>query len=637
MREERKGEKPAVQETGGGQPWDYRVGRIAGGGWQIAFRDELPGGKPAFNLSGLEFALENLAGPRPAESPFRLAATYGRRGGVELSGQAVLAEPKVKGTIRLKGLPLPDFAPYLPEKVRAELAGGLLYATLELDVLAGGKELQATFGGDLMVRDFLLLDGRRRADLLRFGTLQIDGVRGTAAPFSLEVATVALSDYAAKVAIDEEGRVNLQDIVAAGEEPAQETPPGEEAAAGPPPEISIGAITLQGGTVDFSDRQVRPSFATTMVNLGGRVSGLSSAPGTLAEVDLRGNLENQAPLSITGRIHPLGEPFFLDLKVSFHGIELTPTTPYSGTFLGYTIDKGKLDLDLAYRVEEKNLEARNKVFLDQFTLGGRVKSEKATGLPVKLAVALLKDRRGEIRLDLPVTGRTDDPKFSIFSVVLKILKNLLVKAATSPLALLQVAFGGGDSDFSSVVFPPGSSNLTPPEEEKLRRLATAFQDRPALRLEVKGFFDPERDPEGYRRNLLEQKMRQEKFLHLVKEKQNLPGQTAADLEIAPEERSGYLEAVYKKADFPKPRGFFGIAKKLPDAEMEKLILASTPVGPDEMAQVARSRAVRVMNFLVAEGGLPKERLFLTRPPDAAAPPKTKGADRSRVELGVSAK
>ena len=97
-----------------------------------------------------------------------------------------------------------------------------------------------------------------------------------------------------------------------------------------------------------------------------------------------------------------------------------------------------------------------------------MESDKATNLPVRLAVALLKDRKGEIHLDLPVTGRTDDPKFSVWGVVLQILKNLLVKAATSPLALLQSTFGGKD-DFSAIHFAAGSARLTEGEKEKIRQ------------------------------------------------------------------------------------------------------------------------------------------------------------------------
>ena len=371
-----------------------------------------------------------------------------------------------------------------------------------------------------------------------------------------------------------------------------------------------------------------------MVNLGGRISGLSSAADKLADVDLRGNLENQSPLRITGRINPLRDNLFADIKVSFTDIELSPLTPYSGTFLGYTVEKGKLFLDLKYHIENKKLDSENKVFIDQFTFGKKVESDKATALPVRLAIALLKDRKGEIHLDLPVTGMTDDPKFSVWGVVLQILKNLLVKAATSPFALLQSVFGGKD-DFSGVAFSPGSARLSDAERAKLLKLGQVLIDRPALKLEVSGFVDRERDPEGYRNELLTKKIKSEKFLALVKEKKALEGQSADNVEIPPQEYPALLKTVYRKEKFPKPRNFIGLVKDLPADEMKKLILTHTVVGDEALQGLARDRATVVRNFLITQGKLPPERIFEKKGDIFKAPAK-EGESASRVEFGVAA-
>ncbi|HEX9024231.1 MAG TPA: DUF748 domain-containing protein, partial [Geobacteraceae bacterium] len=361
--------------------------------------------------------------------------------------------------------------------------------------------------------------------------------------------------------------------------------------------------------------------------------GLSSEVNTMADVDLRGNLENHSPLRITGRINPLRDDLFVDLKVSFTDIELSPLTPYSGTYLGYSVDKGKLFLDLNYHIENKNLDSSNKVFIDQLTFGNKIESDKATSLPVRLAVALLKDRKGEIHLDLPVTGRTDDPKFSIWGVVWKILKNLLVKAATSPFSLLQSVFGGKE-DFSNVAFSYGSARLSDAEKAKLAKLSQALADRPALKLEVAGFVDKERDPEGYRNELLTRKMKSEKFLALVKAKKAAEGETAEKMVIAPQEYSTYLKAVYRKEKFPKPRNFLGFVKDIPDDEMKKLILTYTVVSNDDLQGLARERSVTVRNYLVTAGKLPPERVF-EKKADIFKPPAKEGESTARVEFGVA--
>ncbi|NIP49115.1 MAG: DUF748 domain-containing protein, partial [Phycisphaerae bacterium] len=304
---------------------------------------------------------------------------------------------------------------------------------------------------------------------------------------------------------------------------------------------------------------------------------------------------------------------------------------------GYLIEKGKLNLALEYLIEDNQLKATNKVFLDQFDFGAKVESEEAISLPVKLAVALLKDGNGEIHLDIPVYGSLDDPQFSIGSVIWKVIRNLLVKAATSPFALLGAILGGsGDEDFSIVTFDYGTSRLNKAEQDKLLRMAKALQDRPALQVEVSGFVDPEQDPEGYREEALASKIKRLKYLDLVDAGELPEGFEEDNVVVSPEEYADYLWEVYKDEDFPKPRNFIGMTKKLPESEMEKLIYANTEVDDHDLEGLAQARALAVQNFLIEQGQLEKKRVFLKKP-DITTAPDEETATRARAELGASVK
>jgi len=442
------------------------------------------------------------------------------------------------------------------------------------------------------------------------------------------------------VLLDEQAHLNLVEVFtnppAAGAE--KKAPPleSDEAATPAPqrkPEIRVDKITLQGGKVLFTDRHLPQPFTVEMHQLGGRIENLSSVAGTRAEVDLRGRLRNESPLTIAGTLNPLVDPLFLDLKLDFTDIELSPLSPYSGTYVGYLIEKGKLNVALTYLVENGRLTASNKLFLDQLTFGDAVESDRATTLPVRLAVSLLKDRNGEIHLDIPVSGNLDDPQFSVWGIIWQIIRNLLVKAATSPLALLGALAGGGE-DFSAIVFTAGSATLTATEQAKLASIAGALRERAELKIEVKGYVDPDQDPEGYRRELLLAKLRREKLIDQRKGLEETAPIDAASVTLTPEEYPEYLWRVYKEADFPKPRNFIGLVKHLPDAELEKLLLANIRVGNEELAALAQSRAQTVATALVETGGLPRERVFLVTS-EITAMPATKGIRRRRVELGVA--
>jgi len=631
-----------LRQSGEGSPIRWKLGTLAISGFDAAFTDNTREESPRFALGRIKADASSLSGPVFGEFPFSVSAGYGGQGELSVKGRLLPTPLKLKADLVVKRLPLLDFEPYLPEGVNVLLLDGKLDSRLNVTIARQGSGLVGTFRGDGGVRDFHVLDAEEEEDLLKWESLQLDGITGTISPFALSMTGVTLNDYYARVIINKGGRINLQELYtpparqagpAATTAPAAAPPPPAGGGAPPARTIRIDSITLQDGEVHFSDHHLNRDFETTMLSLGGRVTGLSSEAATLADIDLRGNLENHSPLTIVGKINPLRGDLFLDMAINFSDIELSPMTPYSGTYLGYAIDKGKLSLALKYKVDRKQLSAENSVFLDQFTFGDRIESQKATSLPVRLAVALLKDRKGEIHLDLPLSGRTDDPKFSVWGVIGQMLKNLLVKAATSPLSLLQSAFGGGE-DFSSVAFAPGTSQLAPAEEAKLRNLARALSERPGIKLEISGFADRERDPEGYRQELLLKKMKSEKFLAVVKEKRESAGLSAEAMEIPTAEQSRWLKAVYEKEKFPRPRTIIGTLKALPDAEMRKLILANTAVGDQQLRQLARERAMVVTDFLVREGRLPQERLF-EKSGDPLAPPKKEGVTGPRVEFGVA--
>jgi hypothetical protein len=147
-----------------------------------------------------------------------------------------------------------------------------------------------------------------------------------------------------------------------------------------------------------------------------------------ADVNLHAAVDGVGPIDIAGHINPFNQTATNDLKITFKDVDLTPTSPYSGKFAGYRIAEGKLNLDLAYNLVGRKLKSKNVITLDRFTFGEKVNSPDATHLPVRLAIAILKDRNGQILLDVPVEGSLDDPKFRIGKAVVHVLMNILVKS-----------------------------------------------------------------------------------------------------------------------------------------------------------------------------------------------------------------
>jgi outer membrane protein OmpA-like peptidoglycan-associated protein len=327
----------------------------------------------------------------------------------------------------------------------------------------------------------------------------------------------------------------------------------------------------------------------------------------------------------------LKQDLFVDLAVKFNNIELSPATPYSGKYLGYAIDKGKLSLGLKYSIDKKQLQAQNDVLIDQLTFGNSVESKDATKLPVRLAVVLLRDNSGKIDLHLPISGRTDDPDFHVGKIIIDTIVNILKKAATSPFALLEALYPGS-TELSFIGFEPGRSSLSEESKKKLDKVVQILTDRTALNLELSGYVDISSDKTGLNEYMLERRLKEQKLKDILR--QGRQATSVDDIIIDQKEYSIYLTKAYKALDFQgKPKNVLGLMKSLPDDEMKKLMLENLKITDDDLIGLAEARAQKVRDYLVETGKIDPARIFLVKA-DAMAPEKIDKALNSRVSLSI---
>jgi len=604
----------------------------------IIYMDSQPSDPVKLHFSPLSFKAANLSTEKGATGKVELEGILNKKGEFKDRVTLTLEPLSVDVQSDWKNIGIRAFQPYFTDKVKMDITRGTISSTGNFSLSRNKKdELVIKCTGSVSVSNLAALDKAQSNDFLKFKRLSLDKIKFGYNPFSLSINTISLADFYTRIIINPDASLNVQDIFGdnqASKETAikkEEKKPvtaetkkkdNQETA-----DIKIGKVVFKNGHIDFSDNNIQPNYSANMFNLTGSVTGLSSKEFSRADVALKGNLGYGSPIEIAGKINPLAKDLFVDLKVGFKDIELSPITPYSNKFLGYPITKGKLTFNVSYLIDKRKLDSQNKVLIDQLTFGEKVESPQAVKAPVTLAATLLTDRNGQINLDLPVSGSLDDPKFKVWSVIWQIIVNLITKAVTSPFALLSSLTGGGE-ELSFIEFDYGSAVISAEETKKISMIGKALNDRPNIKLDIESYVDAEQDKYALKKAELDRRIKAQK----MKETMSKDNQQIAveNVVLTEQEYDKYLKQVYRSADFSKPRNILGMQKTLPPAEMEKLMLANIDVTDSDLRQLAARRAQNVKELML-QSDIAADRIFIVES-KSLTPEKKEKVKNSRADF-----
>ncbi len=525
------------------------LGELAVSGVRVEVVDLTTPRRAEHRIEDVSLTLRDLDSTQLAKLvPLALEVKLPQEGRVALQGTVAAQPPAADLEIALENVSFANASPYVEPFLNIRLAGGAVRASGRATLRDGA----AAFAGDFGVAGFRSVDGKLAQDFVKWSDFSIRGIRAGTAPLAFHADEIRLVEPSAAIRVEADGTLNIAQAAA---QPAPAAPPAVPAASGPaqalPLAVTVNTFALDRAAFRFEDRSIRPAARGGVSDFGGTITGLSSDALGRADVNLAGRVDGVAPVSITGKLNPLGTPAFVDLKVDFRGIDLQPGAgPYIGKFAGRELTRGNLNVAVTAKLQDRRLDTENVVTLDQFFLGARTNSPDATSLPVGLALALLRDTQGRIVIDLPVKGSLDDPNFKIGRVVVRVLVNILTKAATSPFSLLGAAFGGGGDELGWQDFAAGSALIDEAGIKKLETVARALNGRPALSLDIVGAFDPVADLDALRRERLEAQVRALAWEARRQVDPNTP--PPEELEITPELRAGMLARLYAEAFPPSP-------------------------------------------------------------------------------------
>jgi hypothetical protein len=655
---------PGVAPVANGQPpaWALKLGSTEIAAAHIDFEDRRGETAHRFVVEPLEVRLGEASLDLSKAVSVTASAVVNGVAPIKVEGTVAPAPLAVDLAVHLAGARMQILQPYVLPVADLTIKDGRLTVDGRARVAppaAPGPKLK--FEGEVAIDDFASIDNAFRQPLVAFKRLELRKLAYAMDPDSVHIDRVRIVQPFARVSISPERVINIAAVLdpkgtaaalaarraaAAAEaamtpaerrqreEAAERTAEARKSGAAPEPAeeplpaegmpVRIREVEIAHGTLDFADHWVQPNFAAKVQDVRGTLTGLSSDPASHATIDLKGQLGEFSPVTISGEVQPFSLERYADLKLHFANIQLPILNPYSGEFAGYAIAKGTLTTDLHYRITNRQLDAQHHVHIEQLEWGERTATQGEATLPVKFATVLLRDRHGVIDLDIPVKGTLGDPTFRVWPIVWHIIKNLVVKAVTAPFALLGSLFSGAEQA-QYVDFAPGSAVLEPPSAQALGALAKSLAEKPGLSVDVPIGTLPALDGPGLRELAYRASLEQAIGTALPpprKEGATRPGFDA----LTPRNQITVLTALVKQQtgkepalpEPPKPAegtsrdDAEALAQSAAIRYLESEARADVAVPDSALGQLGEDRAAAVQHALLEGSGLEPGRVFQVR-------------------------
>lgn len=598
-------------------PWNIKVNSIALNNFGLDFEDKTLKKPATMSAKPINLKLTNVSNQDAAAIPFQISVGINNDGLIKLEGNTTLKPFSAQTSVAVDKIALEKFQPYVDRVARLDIISGHFGIDGKLSLSQQQDKLGINFTGNTSIAKLLTRDQLKNKDFVKWDNLSLQDIDVDVLANKYHAKKLLINKPYARVVIRKDKTVNFSDILLADKKAPDNAKSSKSTAKSPPtqaasPSFKLDSIQIVDGASDFADLSLILPFAAPIKSLDGGAQGISSEKKSSIKVDLKGNAYELAPVDIKGEISPyLGN---YNIELNFTGMPMPLISPYMVQFAGYKVEKGKLSLGLKYDIKKGQLTASNSILIDQFELGEKVDNPDAVSLPLNLAISLMKDADGKIKLDVPITGSLEDPQFSITHLVVDALVNSISKIITSPFRAL-ASLVGTDADLSQIAFESGSAELKPEQLTKLAGLAKALKAKPELSVEIKGAVFQEQDWPSMQDDALYDQLKKLKSAEI--DKAGGRKIRAEYVEVSDEDYRRLLTAQFmEKFPLLAEKTVFGTPKLLIPSKDDFYAVAKQKLSelikpePQRLKNLASERAQVIAKYLVHQGGIANERVFI---------------------------
>ncbi|QXG41921.1 DUF748 domain-containing protein [Pseudomonas viridiflava] len=597
------------------KPWQVVLRDVQLRNYQVHLADRVPTEPVLLDVGPLNLDVQNFDSLNTSPFTLKLDTGLGKQGNLTAAGEVNLNPVTARLNVTTRDIDLRLAQSYISPFIKLEMRSGMLGSDLAVN-LKSTEPLAFSVTGKAQVSQLHTLDTLKQRDFLKWEKLDLEGLdyqHGT----SLSIAKVNMLQPYARFMINDDRTTNVDDLLIPQPEDKKPATTSKTTAKNTPKApkenplgIYVGEVNIKDGSANFADLTLTPNFSTAVQQLNGRIGTIDNRQSKPAPVNIEGKVDRYAPVTIKGSLNPFDPMASLDIATSFKRVELTTLTPYSGKFAGFRIRKGRLNLDLHYLITNGQLKAQNKVLVEQLQLGEKVDSPDAVDLPIRLAVALLKDTQGRISIELPIEGDLNNPQFSVMPIVWQTLRNLVLRAAQAPFKMLGGLVSGGSSeDLGNVSFAPGSSDLSANTQKALDKLSAALKERPTLKLEIEGTSAASSDGPLIAQQRLEREYQATYYRILQRRGDKVPAR-AGMLQVPEDEKAPMLEGIYRaRLKQQPPAEWANLGKEERTSQMRAAMLKFWSGNEVLLRELGQNRASSIKDYLVDKGKLEDERVY----------------------------
>lgn len=597
---------PVPKTPEASSPWHYAIDhlRVEHG---LLTLSPVGTNDPGLVLKEVQLTADDLDKNAADDMDLALEAHIGHRGSLKMSGR--IRQNSLLGVldVELKGLRVKRLKGLLSRYTSLDVRRGHLGVTGSL-ILTPGSPVAVEFVGDASLEglEAYLPDSEQR--VFGWEKLTLDDISYSTTPKHFAVRVLDFESAYIEAEVGEDHHVKLLDFIGSkSKDPSLPNAATTIPASSGLPEASIGLIRMRKSRMDFIDRSLTPDLMVTVRDLEGTLHGLSTRQQAEASISLKGRLNRDSPMQVYGHVKPLDYRSDTDLTLNFNGLDLTSFDQYAGQFSGYRIERGKLNLDLHYRVKSQQLMVDDKAMLNRLTLGEKAGSHDSP--LVDLAIWLLQDARGNLDLDLPITGDLQDPSFQLSDLYLAALRSIPIKLFYSPIGFIDDLIPREDLE-GAITFRPGEYEPLDSEGLSLQALVNAYRENGGGVFEIEPRADPRKDRDALAGSFISQRLARQ-----AQSKQATPQgpmKPADPLDQDPEARDLSLVTLLKTsdsrwltADPNAPKNAEAIAKN-----PLKFAIEHCNVDEDEVRRMAFDRAQAVKDLLIRRFRIPEDAIFL---------------------------